>query len=234
MLPHVPVSAFWELLFLILVVLPVVLLGRLSYRAAPKGSENRYAVVTCLIYALYFAYVILGSQLGWFAKNTFPARILLLGTFPFALLLFAVIWPSKLFRRALQRLTTADLVEVHLFRVLGGFFVVLALLEALPLWFGLIAGIGDVIAAIGSVFVAKALRAKHPAALYWAKAWNLFGFVDILFTAVAANVLTKLALENGTEGVAVLGQFPFLLIPAFAPPTIVFLHLAIFRKLRKL
>jgi len=233
MLPHVTVPAFWELLFLVLVVLPVLLLGRLGYRAAPQGSSNRYAVVTCLVYGLYFAYVILGSQLGWFAKNTFPARILLLGTFPFALLLFAVVWPSKLFRTALQMLTTADLVSVHQFRILGGFFIVLAMLGALPLWFGLIAGIGDVTSAIGSVFVAKALRQKHPAALYWAKIWNLFGFVDILFTAVAANVLTKLALESGAEGVAVLGQFPFLLIPAFAPPTIVFLHLAIFRKLGK-
>jgi hypothetical protein len=34
-------------------------------------------------------------------------------------------------------------------------------------------------------------------------------------------------------GVDTLATFPFCIIPAFAPPIILFLHLAIFRKLKK-
>jgi hypothetical protein len=33
-------------------------------------------------------------------------------------------------------------------------------------------------------------------------------------------------------GVDTLAKFPFSLIPAFAPPTIIFLHVLIYRKLK--
>ena len=44
-------------------------------------------------------------------------------------------------------------------------------------------------------------------------------------------VITKIQIETGAPGVEVLAAFPFCLIPAFAPPTIIFLHLSVYRKL---
>jgi hypothetical protein len=57
--------------------------------------------------------------------------------------------------------------------------------------------------------------------------------LDIVFTAVSAIVLTKLSIDTGSIGVDVLAQFPFCLIPAFAPPTIIFLHVAVYKKLKQ-
>lgn len=207
------------------------MLSRLAYRGAPKGKGQLYARVVASSFLVYFAYVIIAGQLGWFSKNTFPARIILLATIPLALFLFGFLWRSRIFNNFSDRLEVADFVEVHIFRVVGGFFVLLALLDTLPAWFGFIAGVGDATAALGSIFIAQGLRRGYARAKQWAKLWNTFGLVDILFTAIAANVLTKLALDNGGDGVAVLAQFPFLLIPAFAPPIIIFLHLVIFKKL---
>ncbi|MEO0731576.1 MAG: hypothetical protein AAFZ52_01985 [Bacteroidota bacterium] len=229
-LPVYNLPLFWTVLFLALIPLPVFLLARLAYR----GGNARAATIVVVVYVLYFAYVLTGTQRGWFAANTFPARIVLFGTVPFAFFLFGVVWPSGWFQRLRERLDAADFIAVHLFRVVGGFFLVLTALQTLPAWFGLIAGIGDVTTALTSIFVARAVRARRPRAKRLALAWNTFGLVDILFTAIAANVLTKLALDSGDAGVAVLAQFPFALIPAFAPPTILFLHLVIYQKLKKI
>jgi hypothetical protein len=46
-----------------------------------------------------------------------------------------------------------------------------------------------------------------------------------------ANVLTKISIDTGAMGVDTLAKFPFCFIPAFAPPTIIFLHVSIYKKL---
>jgi hypothetical protein len=111
--------------------------------------------------------------------------------------------------------------------------VILALYNTLPKPFGLIAGIGDMLTALSSVFVAGAIKRNKPYAPKLTYIWNIFGTVDILFTAIAANVLTKLSIDTSVMGVDTLARFPFCIIPAFAPPTILFLHWSIFIKLKK-
>ncbi|MFZ1789595.1 MAG: hypothetical protein WAT92_14850, partial [Saprospiraceae bacterium] len=101
-----------------------------------------------------------------------------------------------------------------------------------PKPFAYIAGFGDMVTAISSIFVAKAIQNKKSYAKKLSFYWNVFGTIDILFTAIAANVLTKISIDSGVMGVDTLAFFPFCIIPAFAPPTILFLHWAIHKKLR--
>ena len=61
--------------------------------------------------------------------------------------------------------------------------------------------------------------------------WNFIGLIDITSVIVTAVYLTKVSLESGGDGVAQFGTFPFSWIPAFAPATIVFLHILVFKKL---
>jgi hypothetical protein len=49
-------------------------------------------------------------------------------------------------------------VKLHIFRVIGVFFILLAIHQALPKPFAFIAGLGDVITAISSIFVANAIK----------------------------------------------------------------------------
>ncbi len=114
------------------------------------------------------------------------------------------------------------------------FFVLLAVHNALPKPFAYIAGFGDMITALSSIFVVKAIQQQKTHAKKLTYIWNVFGTIDILFTAIAANVLTKISIDTGAMGVDTLAMFPFCIIPAFAPPTILLLHWVIFQKLKKL
>ncbi len=232
-LPTFDVPYSWILLLLVLILLPLFLITRLVYKGAAPGAAKPSAIGALLLLGGYFGYILAGTKLGWFSANTFPAQIILWGTLPFACFLFLVVWPSKWWQAALQRVDLTDLITVHSFRVIGGFFLILTLLGTLPKWFGFIAGAGDLITALTSFYVVKQIVQRKEWAPRLAMVWNTFGLLDIIFTAISANVLTKLALDQGGTGVAVLAQFPFAIIPAFAPPIVIFLHFSIYKKLRR-
>ncbi len=159
-------------------------------------------------------------------------KVLLFTTFPFAFLLFFVVLNTEIYKTIVENTAIENLVKLHIFRLIGVFFVLLALHNALPKPFAFIAGIGDMLTAISSIFVARAIERKKSYAKKLVYYWNIFGTVDILFTAIAANVLTKVSIDTGAMGVDTLAFFPFCIIPAFAPPTILFLHWAIFKKIK--
>jgi hypothetical protein len=163
-----------------------------------------------------------------------PPLVLLYATFPLAFFLFGVIIHLPIYKTLLQHANLQDLVRVHIFRLLGVFFLILAFHDALPTFFAIVAGLGDMITAVSSIFVAKAIENKKPYAQKLTYIWNAFGLMDIIFTAIMANVLTKISIDTHAMGVDTLAMFPFCLIPAFAPPTIIFLHVSIYKKINLL
>lgn len=219
--------------FLAVIPLPFVLIARFVGKEANKTQQKLAYPATVGFWVLYLAYIALASSNGLFEQVFFPPKVLLFTTFPYALLLFGVVASTKAYKTILSNAAIEDIVRLHLFRVIGVFFVILALYNTLPKPFGLIAGIGDMLTALSSVFVADAIKRNKPYAPKLTYIWNIFGTVDILFTAIAANVLTKLSIDTSVMGVDTLARFPFCIIPAFAPPTILFLHWSIFIKLKK-
>ncbi len=220
--------------FLIVFPFAIFLIALLVKKSAPIGKENRLFYTVLGFYVLYLGYIATCSFNGLFDKVFLPPMVLLYGTFPLALFLFTVVINLKIYKTVLENTLLQDLVRVHIFRLVGVFFILLAVHDALPKWFAVIAGAGDMITAILSVFVANALENKRKNAQKWALAWNIFGTIDILFTAITANILAKISIETGAQGVDALAQFPFCFIPAFAPPTIIFLHVAVYKKLSSL
>jgi hypothetical protein len=218
--------------FLIAIPTPLILIAFLAKKGAPNAASKKTFWTVLLSLFAYFVYITFASQKGLFSAVSFPPMVLLLTTFPFAAFLFGVLIHLPVFKKHLDNISAAALVRVHIFRLVGVFFILLAVHDALPKWFAVIAGAGDMITAILSIFVANALENKAKNAQKWAFAWNVFGTIDILFTAITANVLTKIAIETGEQGVDALAQFPFCFIPAFAPPTILLLHYCIFKKLK--
>nr|MCU0327331.1 hypothetical protein [Spirosomataceae bacterium] len=163
-----------------------------------------------------------------------PPKILLLTTFPYALFLFLIIDKFSITKQIFDKAQLHDLVGLHIFRLIGSTFIILALYDSLPKPFAFIAGLGDVITAITSVFVVKSIKNNEKYAKKLTLFWNTFGLIDIITTAILANVLTKISMDTGAMGVDTLAKFPFSLIPAFAPPTIIFVHVLIYRKLKKI
>ncbi|MEL7122934.1 MAG: hypothetical protein AAFO07_26030 [Bacteroidota bacterium] len=196
-----------------------------------KRAAKQAFWMVLIFYFLYLAYVSYACLEGWFDTLSLPPAILKMTTLPLLLFLLVVIFNLPIYKRILNQLALSDLVGVHIFRLIGSFFILLTIYGALPKSMGLIAGIGDVLIAISSIPIAYAIKNKSKNALTIVWIWNTLGLIDILLTSTLAQVFTKRAIETGMPGVEVLAQFPFCFIPAFAPATIIFLHLSIYRKL---
>ncbi|MDP2524838.1 hypothetical protein [Maribacter dokdonensis] len=215
-----------SIVFLLAFMFPIVMVARL----AKKGKVKNGFWWIIGFYIPYLFIVGRASFNGFFDDVMLPPKIVLTTTLPLAILV-TIIYSTTVCKKANAILNLDDLVKVHIFRLIGSTFIILFLYDLLPPVFALFAGIGDLITAISSVFVAKAIRNKKNYARKLTYVWNTFGLVDILITSAMAIVFTKISIDNNIQGVEFLAEFPFCFIPAFAPPTIIFLHLLVFRKL---
>jgi hypothetical protein len=234
MQPEVSILQWVSAFFLIVIPIPVVLIALAVRKGAPLETRNQFFFTVLIFYFCYFTYVTIGSFNGLFERIFFPPIILLYTTFPLMIFLFTVVIRSRFYKVIVQNLALEDLVTIHIFRLIGVFFLILAYHDTLPKFFAIVAGLGDMITAITSIFVVNGIKANKSYSKKLVYFWNTFGLVDILFTALSSLVLTKISIDTGALGVETLATFPFCYIPAFAPPTIVFLHIAIYKKLKKI
>ncbi len=127
------------------------------------------------------------------------------------------------------------LIRIQVLRIEGGIFLVLYLDGFLPGEFALSAGLGDVATGLLALPVAYLVARKSPWARSSAYAWNIFGILDLV-TAVILGFLSspgpfqQLAFENPNE---LISQYPLVMIPAFAVPVSVILHILSLRKLAR-
>lgn len=227
------VPSWVSLLFLAVILIPTFLIAGLARKGSKDGAQGAAvfgAVVT--FYLVYLGYVAYTCLDGWFDAQTLPPMILRYTMIPLLLFLLVIVFNLPIYKSILHRTKLSDLVRIHIFRLIGSFFLILGFFKALPPSIAIIAGCGDLITAISSIFVARAIDSGKSYARPLTWAWNTFGFLDILATSASALILTKLAIDTGSQGVEALGQFPFCFIPAFAPATIIFLHFSVYRKLQ--
>jgi hypothetical protein len=138
-------------------------------------------------------------------------------------------------RRAIARVPLHWLVGVQAYRVAGGLFLVAWLQGDMPAEFALPAGIGDVLIGIAAPFVAVRLardgiaRAR-PAVL----AWCTLGIADLVVAVgcgflTAPSVAQQLALDAPNTAIM---SYPLVLIPTFAVPASIALHVYVLARLR--
>jgi hypothetical protein len=166
------------------------------------------------------------------AQTTFPTiapAIVLPTALGCALLAFA---PA---RRAIARLPLHWLVGVQFYRVVGGVFLIAYLQDDIPAEFALPAGIGDVLVGLAAPLVAVAL-ARGGVQRAWpaVTAWCALGIADLV-VAVTCGFLTapsafqQLALSNPNTAIT---SYPLVLIPVFAVPASIVLHVFVLARLR--
>lgn len=220
--------ALWRLL--------AVAAGRISL--APAGARS----------VPLKAAAFLGSWLG-LALLLAPAPGSLLGRDPFYLTplipLFAVVPPalviawyrrSPALRAVLAAVPTSALVGIQLYRLIGAVFLVLLAQGIVPAHFALPAGWGDVAVGLSAPLVGYALARRVRRARALGTAWNAFGLVDLaVAVGTGTGVLVPLlAPELGrVPPSGVMGVFPMILVPAFAVPVSVLLHLLALARLAR-
>lgn len=199
----------------------------------PRKSRNIQFSIFGL-YILYLAYTSILSLKGVFSINSIPPKVMVFTTVPLAIILFVIIGNTGLFKKLLRSITLESLIAIHVFRFIGGFFIILYFYHLLPADLAFSDGIGDIITALFALFVAKWVSKGKSWSIKAVYAWNIFGILDIVIGLVIVAITIKKSIISDELGDLELTIFPFVWFAAFAPATILFLHTAIFRKLQQI
>lgn len=176
------------------------------------------------------------------AKNAFFAST---STTKVPVLGFAIVLPILVgvallrrpsFREALGRIPVHWLVGVQSYRALGALFVIAYLEHHMPAQFALPAGIGDILVGLGAPFAAYRVATASPDRARSAGAtWCVLGIADLVIAVTcgflsAPSVFQALALNDPNTAIT---RFPFVLIPTFAVPLSIVLHVFVLSRLRR-
>jgi hypothetical protein len=223
------ISFFWSLVFIS---------GRVKQAAIDAGmSAGRSRNIQFGVVGFYTAYLVYVSVLalnGILDSKSIPPTVMLYAALPLTFTLFGLIGNTKLFKKLLQSITLESLITLHIFRILGVFFILLYGYRLLPAEFAFSAGMGDIITAILAWPVAKMVSKRSTWSIPAVYAWNILGIFDIVNLLIIATIIGKNSIGTSAPGIREMTLFPFSWFPAFAPPTILFLHTAVFRKLHQL
>ena len=143
---------------------------------------------------------------------------------------------SKRVGAVLDATPASWLVGLQAYRVFGGIFLVAWSRGDLSGTFALPAGSGDVLVGLLALPVAYLLHAGASGGRAAAIAWNVLGLVDFAI-AIGIGILSApgpLQLIVPDRPNVQLGNFPTVMIPAFAVPSSILLHALSLRQLRRL
>lgn len=192
-----------------------------------KKPTSKFIFVSIGILAVWLSVIlVLGTQ-GLFHANP--------GDPPLATLL-AFLGPPTAFLFALRNRTLLDqilridpvwLVAMQGLRILGAGFLFVHAFGHLPGIFAHTAGWGDVLVALLAPIVTARL-AGDPAFLKsrWFLGFQLLGLLDFV-GALGSGLIARgtIPLRETVESTTALGQLPLLLIPCFAVPLWIILHI---------
>ena len=155
-----------------------------------------------------------------------PMLILL----PIAVYLLA--WArSARFREAVLAIDTGTLVILHSWRMVGAGFLLLYAHDVLPGLFAWLAGVGDMLAAVGAVLIGTALLRGRPVSRRSLLRWNTFGLLDFLIAVMVGTALRSTYL-GGVVNTDAMALLPLSLVPTLVVPLYVITHLMIYQQLR--
>ena len=193
-------------------------------------------LITALVLLAWFGLILGLSLNGVFIPPAGEPPLNLLLSAAVSLGLFALAWHRlPAFRSYILNLDMRLLILLHGTRTLGLGFIMLYMVDQLPMLFAFLAGFGDALAAIGAIVLGYLLFTRQsgvPVSLI--RRWNTFGLLDFI-VAVSIGILTRQdALLASPTGVTsdLMAAFPFAIIPAYLVQVFVLIHIIIYLQLR--
>jgi hypothetical protein len=189
------------------------------------------------VLAVWLAAVTLFAYEGWFVTNPGQPALALLAAVVLPVFLFAVAyWQFEGFRRYVRAGDPQFLTNLQSWRVLGGVFLVLLSFGLLPAAFAWPAGLGDVAIGLTAPFIAWSLtrQGRFQAGRLFS-VWQFLGVLDLVVAiGVGASIrqFPEAMGASNSELMVVMSQLPLSLIPTFAVPLFLILHLAGFAQVR--
>jgi hypothetical protein len=148
--------------------------------------------------------------------------------------------PLLVFSRSIGALLDAMppswLIALQVYRVFGGIFLLGWINGLVPGVFALPAGTGDMLTGFAALSVAGAVASNTTSGRRAAMMWNLFGLAD-LTVAITMGALSSpgpLQIFNIGGPASPIGSYPTVMIPAFAVPSSILLHVLSIRQLLRM
>lgn len=199
------------------------------HRALLKQKTARWqwlsAALGIVLFVWFFAVVGLGRS-GFFAQNPLLAPNMVFGW----LVLFEVL--RRVFSVMIKKIVVdipmmTWLISIQTYRILGISFLTLHAQGLLPAVFAFSAGYGDILVGATAPLVAIWYYRQLPYARPIAMAWNIVGVVDLV-VAIGTGWLTfprPVQILPTAVSTEILALFPMVIIPLFAVPLSLVLHL---------
>ena len=139
-------------------------------------------------------------------------------------------------RSWLQSAPLPALIALHAIRVLGVLFLLLYAAKRLPAPFAPVAGWGDIIIGLTALPIALWVARQPNTARGAVLIWNSLGLADLVIAvslgALSAPGAIRLFFDDPSSSLIV--SIPWILIPCFLVPSLIFVHLVVFyRTLRE-
>jgi hypothetical protein len=142
---------------------------------------------------------------------------------------------SRRVREIVEAVPQSWLVGLQSYRVVGVIFLVLSAAGLLPGIFALPAGYGDAFVGLTALLVASRSVQQHSKSDQFVALWNWFGIADLV-VAVTTGFLSapsRFQIFSLDAPNFLIGSFPLVMIPIYAVPLSIVLHLASLTKLRQ-
>jgi len=186
-------------------------------------------------YTLWLAVIWSAAVNGVFRPGSNTPPLVPLAIFLPVIVGVPILLRSKRIGEVLDAMPASWLVGLQVYRILGGIFLVGWARGVVPGIFALPAGIGDVTTGLLALPVAYLLASRNGDGVRPAIAWNIFGLLDFAIAvgiglATAPGPLQVIVPSIPNTGV---GLYPTVLIPAFAVPSSILLHVLSLRQLKR-
>jgi hypothetical protein len=221
-----------------LAIIAALLYGLYHALARAGWPNEKRASVLQKAGLILIAWYVTAFTLSWFeffhgAADRIPT--IELGVFVPIIVGAIALWRSETLSRVIDAVPQSWFVSVQLYRAIGVTFLILFASGLLPGAFALPAGVGDVLVGIFAPIVGFMYARGVNGRDRLVRAWNTSGILDLV-VAVGTGFLTSpspyqlLSLNAPNE---LIGAFPLVMIPVFAVPVSILLHLMSLMKLRR-
>jgi len=200
-------------------------------------SKNKKLITGLLVSAGligWYVFVLWAGIIGFFAEETLIAPNIVL---TFIILAFTIrrLYKSVTIQTVFEKIPAHWLIAVQIFRLMGYVFLTLYVMGILPGFFAIPTGLGDVFIGITAPFLAYIVYSKKSSFKNLALAWNYLGIADLVM-AITLGILTYSWLYQAVPTDVPsnpIAQFPLIIIPVFAVPLSIILHLFTIRNLKR-
>ncbi|MEV4625909.1 hypothetical protein AB0J90_06430 [Micromonospora sp. NPDC049523] len=196
--------------------------------ASPSSVRSRGTLLLVVVGAVWLTLAGLAAWAGLIVRDPDepPLRIGLAAGLPVVLVGSALL--VRRFRAWVETLDLTVLINLQCWRVAGFAFLALYAQDLLPASFAVPAGYGDIVVGLAAPFVAIHVLRRGRAARPVFLGFTFFGIADFVVAigmGIVNGIGAREALPDGTLTTPPMAELPLSLIPTFAVPFLLVLHL---------